>query len=87
MRKFLSVVLLCLASVTAGAEQTVSVVWPFSPYGASATIVRQLIENANAQQNKYHFIFENKPGAGGYIAASTVTNSRELAVLVSTTSF
>lgn len=87
MRKFLSVILLCLTVVTAQAQQTVSVVWPFSPYGASATIVRQLIEHANAQQNKYHFIFENKTGAGGYIAASTVTNSRDLAVLVSTTSF
>jgi tripartite-type tricarboxylate transporter receptor subunit TctC len=87
MRKILSIILLSLVAVMAKAEQTVNVVWPFSPYGASSTIVRQMIENANSQQNKYRFIFDNRTGAGGYIAALAVTNSRDLAVLVSTTSF
>jgi tripartite-type tricarboxylate transporter receptor subunit TctC len=87
MRKILSIILLSLFSMVAKAEQTVNVVWAFSPYGGSATLIRQMIENANTQQNKYRFIFDNRPGAGGYIAASAVTISRDLAVLVSTTSF
>jgi len=69
------------------AQQTVQVVWPFSPSSSNAAMIHNLIESANSQQSKYQFVFVNKPGAGGSIAANTVSESKNLTVLISTTSF
>jgi tripartite-type tricarboxylate transporter receptor subunit TctC len=88
MHKFLFSLLLLLVMTTSHAEpQTVSVVWPFSLAGAQPNMVRQMIDNANKQQNKYQFVFNNVPGAGGTVAANTVNNTKELKVLITSTSF
>jgi tripartite-type tricarboxylate transporter receptor subunit TctC len=55
--------------LSANAGQTVSITWPFAIGANMANSVRLLIDEANKQQSKYTFIFENKPGAGGSIAA------------------
>lgn len=87
MKKFLSVVLLWLTTSMVQAQQTVQVVWPFSIASSHAGLVRALIDSANAQQSEYQFIFVNKPGAGGSVAANAVQNSKELSVLTATSSF
>ena len=87
MHKFLFTLLLLVMSTAHAQSQTVSVVWPFSLAGAQPNMVRQMINNANRQQNKYQFVFNNVPGAGGTVAANTVNNAKELKVLITSTSF
>ena len=65
----------------------VNVVWPYAPGSSQAVLVRTLIDSANAQQSKYLFVFQNKPGAGGSIAANAVLQSNSLTVLAHTSSF
>jgi tripartite-type tricarboxylate transporter receptor subunit TctC len=87
MHKFLFTLLLLVMSTAHAQPQTVSVVWPFSLAGAQPNMVRQMIDNANRQQNRYQFVFNNVPGAGGTVAANTVNNAKELKVLITSTSF
>ena len=54
MHKFLFTLLLLVMSTAHAQSQTVSVVWPFSLAGAQPNMVRQMIDNANKQQNKYN---------------------------------
>lgn len=88
MKKLLVALTIGLSSVIAQANsQVVQIVWPFAPGSTQATMIRNLIESANQQQSKYQFIFVNKPGAGGALAANYATASNTLAVLASTSSF
>lgn len=88
MKKIIASALLAVSSLTyANQPQTVQVVWPFAPGSTQAVMVRHLIESANEQQSKYHFIFVNKPGAGGAIAANYTTSANTHTVLASTSSF
>jgi tripartite-type tricarboxylate transporter receptor subunit TctC len=86
MKKLLLSLLLAISSVSY-AQTTVPIVWPFSIGSNQATFVRLLIIEANKQQNKYNFILENKPGAGGYLAARYVQDYKGLAVISSSSSF
>jgi tripartite-type tricarboxylate transporter receptor subunit TctC len=88
MKKTLTAVAIALSSIVAHANtKTVEVVWPFAPGGTQATMIRHLLENANAAQKDYQFLFVNKPGAGGSIAVNSVANSNNLAVLASAATF
>ena len=87
MGKFLFSFLLSFMVVAHAEPQTVSVVWPFSLAGAQPNMVRQILDNANRQQNKYQFVFNNVPGAGGSVAANAVNSTNELKVLITSTSF
>jgi tripartite-type tricarboxylate transporter receptor subunit TctC len=75
------------SSVSAGQPKNVQVVWPFAPGSTQAVMIRSLLENANTNQKNYQFIFVNKPGAGGSIAANSILNTDTLSVLVSSSSF
>ena len=81
MKKILLLIALILVTALAQAQLTVQVIWPFDPGANHASIVRALIDNANKTQNKYQFVFVNKSGAGGIIAANAVLNSTELIFL------
>ena len=74
-------------SVFATEKQTVPIVWPFAIGSQQANFIRLIIAEANIQQDKYNFIFENKPGAGGTIAANYVSNYKGIALLSSSSSF
>ena len=87
MKKIFTILaMLCIAS-SALAQKVVPIIWPFSPASSQSNLIRAVIDNANAQQNKYQFIFHNKPGAGGVIAANATRESRELSILATSTSF
>jgi tripartite-type tricarboxylate transporter receptor subunit TctC len=86
MKKLLIAILLVVSSFSY-AQTTVPIVWPFSIGSNQATFVRLLIIEANKQQNKYNFILENKPGAGGYLAARYVQDYKGLAIISSSSSF
>jgi tripartite-type tricarboxylate transporter receptor subunit TctC len=88
MKKTLTALAMALTAFTASATpKTVEVVWPFAPGGTQATMIRHLLENANATQKDYQFLFVNKPGAGGSIAANSVANANSLTVLASAATF
>ena len=86
MKKLLPLLLAMLVHVS-HAQTSVPLVWPFAPGSNQANFARAIIEEANKQQTKYVFHFENKPGAGGSIAANYVANYNGIALLSSSSSF
>jgi tripartite-type tricarboxylate transporter receptor subunit TctC len=74
----------------AWASTTVWVVWPF---GASSTLLnytRALIHKANQDQDRYNFVLDIKPGAGGAVGAAHVKNmvdNGQVAVLATSDAF
>lgn len=85
MKKLLlSLLFLCF---NASATQVVPIVWPFSMASNQANALRTIVENANKAQNKYEFIIENKPGAGGAISVNYVTHRTGPTILMTTTSY
>ena len=83
MKKFISLIFL-LIGLTANASTTVPVVWPFSIGSMQANYLRIIIAEANKVQDKYNFVLENKPGAGGFIAATHVKNYNGVALMSTT---
>ncbi|WP_258128200.1 hypothetical protein [Achromobacter anxifer] len=82
MKKFCLAVAASLACGIAGAVQAadayparpVQIVVPFSPGGAVDVLSRQLAQRL--EPRGYTMVVENKPGAGGNIAASMVPPPR-----------
>jgi tripartite-type tricarboxylate transporter receptor subunit TctC len=88
MKKFFIYAMIAMSSVAyANQPKTVQVVWPFAAGSTQAVMIRNLLENANAAQKNYQFIFVARPGAGGSIAANSVLASDTLTILASTSSF
>jgi tripartite-type tricarboxylate transporter receptor subunit TctC len=87
MRKVILALILSVSSAFAIANQVVPIVWPFAAGSAQASFLRELIEESNKQQDKYQFVFENKPGAGGAVAANYVLNNNSFALLGTTSAF
>lgn len=80
MKKTLAVMAACTALASPGAyaadaypARPVQVVVPFSPGGAVDVLTRQLAQRLQARG--YTMVIENKPGAGGNIAASLVARA------------
>jgi tripartite-type tricarboxylate transporter receptor subunit TctC len=71
---FLSIILSVL-SFTVIAKETVTIVYSWTPADTAANFHRTLAEEANRSQNKYKFVFDAKPGAGGSIAANYVATN------------
>ena len=87
MKKLILTLFAFFSVSSAMATQTIQVVWPFAPGSSQAVMYRHLLDSANKQQNKYTFVFVNKPGAGGTIAAQYVASNPTTTILASTTSF
>ena len=87
MKKIFTIIaMLCIAS-SAFAQKVVPIIWPFSPSSSQANMIRSIIDSANTQQTKYQFVFQNRPGAGGAVAANATKEAKDLTILASTTSF
>lgn len=74
MKKILAI-LLAAVSLTVSAKETVTLVYSWSPSDVAANFHRQIAIQANLIQDKYYFVFDVKPGAGGSIAANFVNNT------------
>lgn len=74
MKKFI-VALLLLAISPLFARETVTIMYSWSPADSIANINRHTIDEANRIQNRYNFIFDTRPGAGGTLAAVQVLNN------------
>jgi tripartite-type tricarboxylate transporter receptor subunit TctC len=72
MKRFLLAFLLTIFSSLSMAKEIVTIVFAFGPGDSVATYGRTLAEEANRIQNKYTFVFDARPGAGGTIAAKYV---------------
>jgi tripartite-type tricarboxylate transporter receptor subunit TctC len=71
LRKFIvAAVLVC--SLSANAAERITFMVGFSAASSLANNVRLLCQEMNRVQNKYEFVFESKPGAGGAVAAKEV---------------
>jgi tripartite-type tricarboxylate transporter receptor subunit TctC len=80
MKLFLLALLLTISAV-ASAQQQVQGVWAFNIANIQGSYYRATLEEANRIQQKYQFVPEHKPGAGGSIGASYVLTQDRLALL------
>jgi tripartite-type tricarboxylate transporter receptor subunit TctC len=69
MSKLLAIILSAFVISTAQAKEIVTINYAFSQADSMANYTRTLVNEANLIQDKYTFIFDSKPGAGGAIAA------------------
>jgi tripartite-type tricarboxylate transporter receptor subunit TctC len=72
MKKSVLGLFLFILAVTASAKETVTIVYSWTAADGPANYSRAIIQEANQLQNKYNFVFDTKPGAGGSIAANHV---------------
>jgi tripartite-type tricarboxylate transporter receptor subunit TctC len=75
MKKLLTILLLTL-SLTAHSRENVTIAYSWAASDPAANFDRAIINEANRIQDRFTFIFEAKPGAGGTVAANfALTNA------------
>ncbi len=72
MKKTLAAILLATTAAAAVAKENITIYYSWGAADTAANFHRVLADEANKIQNKYNFVFDVKPGAGGSIAARTV---------------
>jgi tripartite-type tricarboxylate transporter receptor subunit TctC len=87
MSKLLGFLLSAFLAGSAGAAETITIVYAWGPGDSVANYHRTLADQANKIQNKYVFVFDTKPGAGGAIAANHVLNTPNTLLAHSTAFF
>jgi len=70
----------------ANSKENITIVYSWSAADPAANYDRTIIEEANRIQDKYNFMFEAKPGAGGAVAAMHVNNTPNT-ILATTSAF
>jgi len=75
MKKILSILVLSLFSILSPAKETITVIYSWTAADTAANFHRSLVEEANRIQDKYNFVFDMRPGAGGSIAANYVLDT------------
>ena len=75
MKKILAFLIAVGVSLSANAAETITIV---SGYNAAATVhnaMYKIIDIANKSQNRYNFILDFKPGAGGVVALNYISQN------------
>lgn len=72
MKKTLAAILLATTAFAAVAKENIIIYYSWSAADTAANFHRALADEANKIQDKYNFVFDVKPGAGGSIAARSV---------------
>jgi tripartite-type tricarboxylate transporter receptor subunit TctC len=72
MKKFITAFLMAAAALTATAKENITIVYSWTPADVAANFHRSLAAEANKIQDRYNFVFDARPGAGGSIAANYV---------------
>jgi len=85
MKKLLAVFLSTLA-FAATAKENITIFYAWGPGDSVANYHRTLAMEANKIQDKFNFIFDTKPGAGGAIASNHVLNTPN-SILAHSTAF
>jgi tripartite-type tricarboxylate transporter receptor subunit TctC len=71
MKRILAIAVFCL-SAAVSAKENITITYAWGPGDSVANYHRTIANEANKVQNKYNFIFDTKPGAGGAIASNYV---------------
>lgn len=74
MKKILAILLSTFALTVYSAEN-VTIIYSWSAADTAANYYRAMAESANKAQQKYNFLIDYKPGAGGAIAAAHVAKT------------
>lgn len=69
------------------AKEDINIVWGFNPGSNMATTIRTMVDELNQKQDKYRFLFVNRQGAGGTVAANSVTASPNNTLVAMSSSF
>src|SRR6266705_3910661 len=85
VRNLFALVLLC-TSVVSQAKENITIIYAYNIADSVANYHRALTIEANAIQDKYLFIFDARPGAGGAIASNYVLNTSST-ILAHSTAF
>ena len=72
MKRLLVAFLFSAVAVTVQAKEIITIFYAWGPGDSVANYHRTLANEANQLQNKYTFVFDTKPGAGGAIAGNHV---------------
>ncbi len=86
MKKLLTTLLLAASALAAHARENITIFYAWGPGDSVANYHRTIANEANKIQDKYNFIFDTKPGAGGAIASNHVLNTPN-SVLAHSTAF
>jgi tripartite-type tricarboxylate transporter receptor subunit TctC len=86
MKKLLTTLLLAASALTAHARENITIFYAWGPGDSVANYHRTLAVEANKIQDKYNFLFDTRPGAGGAIASNHVLNTPN-SVLAHSTAF
>ena len=85
MKKLL-ISLLTLLCLSAHSKENIVIFYAWGPGDSVANYHRTIANEANKLQDKYNFIFDTKPGAGGAIATNHVMNTSN-SILAHSTAF
>jgi tripartite-type tricarboxylate transporter receptor subunit TctC len=85
MKKLL-ISLLTLLCLSVHAKENIVIFYAWGPGDSVANYHRTIANEANKLQDKYNFIFDTKPGAGGAIATNHVLNTSN-SILAHSTAF
>lgn len=85
MKKLL-LAILAACSFSVSAAENITLIYSWSPSDSIANTQRNLAMEANKLQDKYTFLFDAKPGAGGTVAARHVANTPNT-ILVTSSAF
>ena len=86
MKKMLSALLLTILAGTVSAKEVITIYYAWGPGDSVANYHRTMANEANQLQDKYTFVFDTKPGAGGAIASNHVLNTPN-SILAHSTAF
>lgn len=87
MKKFLALIAAALALATAQARENITIFYAWGPGDSVANYHRTIANEANKIQDRYNFLFDTKPGAGGAIAVNHVLNTPQTILAHSTAFF
>lgn len=87
MSKLLAALLAALTFSVAQARENITIYYAWGPGDSVANYHRTIAAEANKIQDKYNFVFDTKPGAGGAIAARTVLSQPDTILAHSTAFF
>lgn len=74
MKKTLAAILLATTALAAVARENIIIYYSWGAADTAANFHRVLADESNKIQDRYNFVFDVKPGAGGSIAANHVLN-------------
>ena len=87
MKKIIAILATTLFTLSATAKENITIFYAWGPGDSVANYHRTLANEANKIQDKYNFLFDTKPGAGGAIAVNHVLNTSNTVLAHSTAFF